>query len=85
MLTEPWAKQEGEIGVFEAIHTTRALRRLKTRYPDAAIISQILGAAMRDHMGDAPVILVPCRSPLQLPPQASLPGGVRERLADEER
>jgi len=43
------------------------------------------GAYLWDHMGDAPVILVPCQSRPQLPRRASLPAEFRERLADEER
>jgi nitroreductase len=138
-----------EIGVFEAIHTARALRRLKPDPVPESAIHQILDAAIRapsagnaqnwafivvrepelrrklgaiyrkasdvasamyaargrpshmteeqfqrfltsgaylwDHMGDAPVILVPCQSRPQLPRRASLPGELRERFADEER
>jgi nitroreductase len=43
------------------------------------------GAYLWNHMDDAPVILVPCQSRPQLPPQASLPRELRERFADEER
>jgi len=138
-----------EIGVFEAIHTARALRQFKPDPVPEAAITQILDAAIRapsagnaqnwvfivvreleqrrklgaiyrkasdiasamyamrgrpshmteeqfqhflrsgahlwDHMADAPVILVPCQSRPQLPPQASLPRELRERFADEER
>ena len=138
-----------EIGVFEAIHTARALRQFKPDPVPEAAITQILDAAIRapsagnaqnwvfivvreleqrrklgaiyrkasdiasamyavrgrpshmteeqfqhflrsgahlwDHMADAPVILVPCQSRPQLPPQPSLPRELRERFADEER
>jgi nitroreductase len=138
-----------ELGVFEAIHTARALRQLKPDPVPEAVITQILDAAIRapsagnaqnwvfivvrdpeqrrklgaiyrqasdiasamyaargrpahmteeqfqrlmtsggylwDHMGDAPVILVPCQARPQLPPKDSLPADLREDFAHEER
>ena len=137
-----------ELGVFEAIRTARALRRLKPDPIPEAAITQILGAAIHapsagnaqnwafivvrdpdqrrklgaiyrkaseiasamyaargrpahiseeqfsllmtsgaylwDHMGDAPVILVPCQVRPQLPPQESLPANIREGYAREQ-
>jgi nitroreductase len=137
-----------DIGVFEAIHTARALRNLKPDPIPEAVITQILDAAIRapsagnaqnwafivvrdpeqrrrlgviyrrasdiasamylargrpahlteeqfqrfmtsgaylwDHIGDAPVILVPCQTRPQLPPPASLPPNLRESFAHEQ-
>jgi nitroreductase len=138
-----------EIGVFEAIHTARALRKLKPDPVADEVIAQILDAAIRapsagnaqnwafivvreaeqrhklgaiyrkasviasamyaargrpshmteaqfqrvlgsgaylwEHMGDAPVILVPCQFRPKLPPQTSLAPEMREKFSDEER
>jgi nitroreductase len=135
-----------EIGLFEAIHTARAMRRLKpdpvpeeliTRVLDAAIrassggnaqnwgfivvrdaakrrrlgeiyrkasdeVSAIYaargrprhlspaqydrlmaaGAYLWDHLGDAPVVLVPCLARREMPPQAALPSAIQARYAD---
>jgi nitroreductase len=137
-----------ELGVFEAIRTARALRRLKPDPIPEAAITQILDAAIHapsagnaqnwafivvrdpgqrrklgaiyrkaseiagamyaargrpahmreeqfsrlmtsgaylwDHMGDAPVILVPCQVRPHLPPQESLPATIREGYAREQ-
>jgi nitroreductase len=137
-----------ELGVFEAIRTARALRRLKPDPIPEAAITQILDAAIHapsagnaqnwafivvrdpdqrrklgaiyrkaseiasamyaargrpthmreeqfsrlmtsgaylwDHMGDAPVILVPCQARPHLPPQESLPANIREGYAHEQ-
>jgi nitroreductase len=43
------------------------------------------GAYLWDHMGDAPVILIPCQFRPQLPSEASLPPGLQKSLAAEER
>jgi nitroreductase len=138
-----------DLGVFEAIHTARALRRLKPDPVPQALITRILDAAIRapsagnaqnwafvvvrdaeqrkrlgdiyrkasdiasafyaargrpahlsedqyrrfmaagahlwDHMGDAPVILVPCQAVQQLPPPEALPPDIQARYADELR
>jgi nitroreductase len=138
-----------EPGVFEAIHTARALRRLKPDPVPEALITRILDAAIRapsagnaqnwafvvvrdpdqrrklgeiyrkasdvasafyaargrpphlseeqyrrfmasgahlwEHMGDAPVILVPCQAVQQLPPAEALPPEIQARYADELR
>ena len=138
-----------ELGIFEAIHTARALRKLKPDSVPDAVIEQILDAAIRapsagnaqgwvflvvrdpeqrrklgaiyrkasdiadamyaargrpahvteeqfkrfmsagsylwDHMGDAPVILIPCQARPKLPPPEALPQTVRDRYADEQR
>ena len=137
-----------ELGVFEAIHTARALRQLRqdpvpdeaiTRILDAAIQApsagnaqnwafivvrdpeqrRKLGAIYRkasniasamyaarghpahmteeqfqrlmtsgaylwDHMGDAPVILLPCQKRPQLPPPEALPPDIRADFACEQ-
>jgi nitroreductase len=138
-----------ELGLFEAIHTARALRKLKSDPVPEAVIARILDAAIRapsagnaqnwafvvvrdaeqrrklgaiyrkasdiasamyaargrpahlteeqfqrfmtsgaylwDHMGDAPVILVPCQTQPRLPPPESLPPDIRGGYADEQR
>ena len=138
-----------DIGVLEAIHTARALRKLKPDPVPEAVITQVLDAAIRapsagnaqnwafvvvrdaeqrrklgaiyrkasdiaerhvcrprpprapdrgavpevhasgaylwDHMGDAPVILIPCQSRPKLPPPDALPPEIRAGYADEER
>jgi nitroreductase len=138
-----------ELGLFEAIHTARALRKLKLDPVPEAVIAQILEAAicapsagnaqnwaflivrdpeqrrrlgaiyrkasdianviyaargrpahmteaefqrmmssgsyLWDHMGDAPVILVPCQRRPNLPPPEKLPPELRQRYADEQR
>jgi nitroreductase len=138
-----------ELGVFEAIYTARALRRLKPDPVPEAAIEQILDAGIRgpsagnaqnwifivvrepeqrqrlgaiyrkasaiasamyaargrpahmteeqfqrflksgaylwEHMGDAPVILLPCQFRPILPPAAALADEFRQRLGDEER
>jgi nitroreductase len=38
------------------------------------------GAYLWDHMGDAPVLLLPCGKPQGLPPAATLPNETREKL-----
>ena len=148
----PAAIMEGampEIGLFEAIHTARSLRRFKPDPVPEALITQVLDAAMRapsagnaqnwafvvirdpehaararcdlspgirhrrgdvcgegaartshrgqyrrlmttgahlwDHMGDAPVILVPCLHRPVLPPVESLPPDMRARHPEEQR
>jgi len=43
------------------------------------------GAHLWDHMGDAPVILVPCQTQPKLPPPEQLPVDIRSRYADEQR
>ena len=137
-----------ELGVFEAIHTARALRQLKQDPVPDVVITQILDAAIRapsagnaqnwafivvrdpeqrhklgaiyrkasniasamyaargrpihmteaqfqrfmtsgaylwDHMGDAPVILVPCQTRPQLPPPEALPPEIRANFAREQ-
>ena len=138
-----------ELSVFEAIHTARALRRLKPDPVPEGLITQVLDAAIRapsagnaqnwaflvvrdpaqrrqlgaiyrkaseiasavyaargrpshmtdpqyqrlmssgaylwNHMGDAPVILVPCQRQPSLPPPETLPPNLRARYADELR
>ena len=138
-----------ELGIFEAIHTARVLRKLKPDPVPDAVIERILDAAIRapsagnaqnwvflvvrdpeqrrklgaiyrkasdiadamykargrpphmtedqfkrlmssgsylwDHMGDAPVILIPCQTQPKLPPLESLPPELRGRYADERR
>jgi nitroreductase len=138
-----------ELSVFEAIHTARALRRLKPDPVPEALITQVLDAAIcapsagnaqnwvflvvRDpaqrrklgaiyrkasdiasavyaargrpshmtdqqyrrlmssgaylwnHMGDAPVIVVPCQRRRSLPPPETLPPDLQARYADELR
>ena len=138
-----------DLGIFEAIHTARALRKLKPDPVPEAAIERILDAAIRapsagnaqnwiflvvrdpderrklgaiyrkasdiaaamyaargrpahmsdaqferlmsagshlwDHMGDAPVILVPCQTPPTVPPPEDLPPDQRARYADEQR
>jgi nitroreductase len=138
-----------ELGIFEAIHTARALRKLKPDPVPDAVIERILDAAIRapsagdaqnwiflvvrdpeqrrklgaiyrkasdiadamykargrpahmtedqfkrlmssgsylwNHMGDAPVILVPCQTLPKLPPLENLPPDLRGRYADERR
>ncbi|MGE0851235.1 MAG: nitroreductase family protein [Hyphomicrobiaceae bacterium] len=137
-----------ELGVFEAIHTARALRRLKADPVPEVVITRILDAAIRapsagnaqnwafivvrdpeqrrrlgaiyrkasdiasamyaargrpahlteeqfrrfmtsgaylwDHMGDAPVILVPCQTQPRLPPREALPPDMRVGYVDEQ-
>ena len=137
------------ISVLEAIHTARALRKLKPDPVPVAVITQILDAAIRapsagnaqnwafvvvreatqrqrlgsvyrkaskiasamyaargrpahlseeqfqkmlesgkylwDHMADAPVILVPCQVQPVIPPIGSLPPGIRNLYAQEQR
>ena len=132
-----------EIGLFEAMYTARALRRLKPDPVPGALITKVLDAAIRapsggnaqnwvfivvrdpaqrrklgavyrkaadevseiyaargkpahlteaqyerlmaagaylwDHLGDAPVILVPCLRARDMPPRESLPAGVAAR------
>jgi nitroreductase len=136
-----------DIELFEAIHTARSLRRLKTDPVPQALITQLLDAAIRapsagnaqnwafvvvrdpqrrrglgeiyrkaskiaeamyaargkplhlterqfermmatgaylwDHMGDAPVILIPCLRQPVVPPAESLPPDFRARYEDE--
>ncbi len=136
-----------DIDVFEAIHTARALRRLKPDPVPEAVITRILDAAIRapsagnaqnwafvvvrdeeqrrrlgavyrkasdiasamyrargrpphvteeefqkmlssgaylwDHMGDAPVILIPCQAQPVLPPVETLPPEVRDLYKQE--
>jgi nitroreductase len=43
------------------------------------------GAFLWDHMGEAPVILVPCQTQPRLPSPAALPPDMRARFADEQR
>jgi len=138
-----------EIGVLEAIHTARALRRFKPDPVPEAVITQILDAAIRapsagnaqnwsfvvvrdetqrrrlgevyrkasdiaremyaargkpahldeaqfqrmmssgaylwEHMGTAPVILVPCQAAPVLPPIDALPAGMRTLYEQEQR
>jgi len=138
-----------ELGVFEAIHTARALRRLKPDPVPEALITRILDAAIRassagnaqnwafivvrdpeqrrklgeiyrkasdiaaafyaargrpphlteeqyqrlmgsgahlwEHMGDAPVILVPCLTMRELPAREALPPHIQTLYADEQR
>jgi len=137
-----------ELGVFEAIHTARALRRLKPDPVPEAVITRILDAAIRapsagnaqnwafivvrdpeqrrrlgaiyrkasdiasamyaargrpahlseeqfrrfmtsgaylwDHMGDAPVILIPCQTQPRLPPREALPSDMSAGYVDEQ-
>jgi len=42
------------------------------------------GAYLWDHMGEAPVLLIPCMQRVALPPRDSLPAKVQARYADEE-
>ena len=136
-----------ELGVFEAIHTARALRRLKSDPVPDALITKVLeaaicapsagnaqnwifvvvrdaeqrrklgalyrkasdtasamyaarghpahmseaqfqrlmaaGAHLWEHMGDAPVLLVPCQRRPHVPPPEALPPQLRARYADE--
>jgi nitroreductase len=136
-----------DIELFEAIHTARALRRLKTDPVPEVLITQILDAAIRapsagnaqnwafvvvrdaeqrrrlgeiyrkasniaeamyaargkpahltekqfermmatgaylwDHMGDVPVILIPCQRRQVVPPRDSLPPEFHARYEDE--
>jgi nitroreductase len=39
------------------------------------------GAYLWDHLGDAPVLLVPCVTTREMPPSAALPAAVQERYA----
>jgi nitroreductase len=43
------------------------------------------GSFLWDHMGEAPVILVPCQTQPRIPPPESLPPDIRARYADEQR
>lgn len=136
-----------EIGLFEAIHTARSLRRLKPDPVPEALIAQILDAAIRapsagnaqnwvfvlvreegqrrrlgaifrkasdiaaavyaargrpehlspeqfarmltggahlwDHIGEAPVLLLPCQRRPVVPPREALPAEVAAHYADE--
>lgn len=136
-----------EIGVFEAIHTARALRRLKPDPVPEALITQVLNAAIRapsagnaqnwvflvvrdaeqrrrlgaifrkasdiaaamyaargrpehlseeqfarmlkgggwlwDHIGEAPVLLLPCQRRPVVPPRETLPPDIAARYEDE--
>jgi nitroreductase len=138
-----------ELGVFEAIHTARALRRLKPDPVPEEIITRVLDAAIRapsagnaqnwafvvvrdpeqrrklgviyrkgsdiasafyaargrpphlteeqfqqmmgsgaylwEHMGDAPVILVPCLTVRELPPREALPAEFQDHYENERR
>jgi nitroreductase len=40
------------------------------------------GAHLWDHLGDAPVLLVPCLTTREMPPRSSLPAPVQARYAD---
>lgn len=135
------------IGLYEAIHTARSLRRFRSDPVPEALIAQILDAAIRapsagnaqnwaflvvrdaglrralgdiyrkaskiaeamyaargrpthvterqfqrmmstgahlwDHLGDAPVILLPCQRRPVVPPAESLPPDIRARHAEE--
>src|SRR5262249_9689810 len=42
------------------------------------------GAYLWEHMGDAPVILVPCQTRPQLPPPEALPPDIRANFAHEQ-
>ncbi len=136
-----------DIGLFEAIHTARSLRRLKPDPIPEELLTQILDAAIRassggnaqnwafivvreveqrrklgaiyrkgsdiaaaiyaargrpahlteaqfqrlmtsgahlwEHMGEAPVILIPCLRQPTLPPKQSLPPDIQARYQDE--
>ena len=136
-----------EIGLFEAMYSARALRRLKPDPVPEALITQVLDAAIRapsggnaqtwsfvvardaalrqalgrlyrkgsdiaaasyaargkpahltqeqfdrmmtggawlwDHMGEAPVLLLPCLRPPPLPPRDALPPDMQARYAEE--
>ena len=136
-----------EIGVFEAIHTARALRRLKPDPVPEGLITQVLNAAIRapsagnaqnwvflvvrdaeqrrrlgaifrkasdiaaamyaargrpehlseeqfarmlkgggwlwDHIGEAPVLLLPCQRRPVVPPRETLPPDIAARYEDE--
>ena len=136
-----------DVGLFEAIHTARALRRFKSDPVPESLITQVLDAAIRapsagnaqnwafvvvrdpelrralgtiyrkasdiaeqmyaakgqpthltegqyrrlmttgahlwDHMGEAPVILVPCLRRPVVPPMDALPPAARARYHDE--
>jgi nitroreductase len=136
-----------EIGVFEAIHTARSLRRLKPDPVPDALITQVLDAAVRapsagnaqnwafvvvrdaetrrrlgliyrkasgiaaaiyaargrpphlseaqfarmlgaggwlwEHLGEAPVLLVPCQHQPVVPPRESLPAEIAARRQEE--
>src|SRR5579863_4183803 len=138
-----------EIGIFEAIHTARALRKLKPDPVPDALLERVLDAAIRapsagnaqnwmfmmvrdpqqraklgaiyrkaseiaaamyaargrpahmtdeqfklmmssgsylwDHMGEAPVILIPCQEKPKVPSQGALPPAVQSRYAAELR
>jgi nitroreductase len=41
------------------------------------------GAHLWEHMGDAPVLLVPCQKQPQMPPPDALPPEIRARYAEE--
>src|SRR5205823_4211152 len=41
------------------------------------------GSYLWDHMGEAPVLLIPCMQRPQLPPRASLPAEVQTRYDEE--
>ena len=137
-----------DISVFEAIHSSRALRRLKPDPVPEELLTNVLDAAIRapsagnaqswsfvvvrdaglrarlgaiyrkaseiasamyasrgrpahmsdqqyqrfmtsgsylwEHMGEAPVLLIPCMARAPLPPRASLPPEVQARYAEEE-
>jgi nitroreductase len=135
-----------EIGLFDAIYTARAMRRLKADPVPEGLITQVLDAAIRassggnaqnwgfvvvrdaakrhelgkiyrkasdevsaiyaargrpahmtqtqydrlmsagaylwDHLGDAPVVLVPCLARREMPPKTALPAEIQARYAE---
>jgi nitroreductase len=67
-----------EFGVFEAIHTARAVRRFKPDPVPEALITEILDAAIRAPSAERPELGLSCRSRPGATSQAwrDLPKGV---------
>jgi nitroreductase len=145
-LPRRWENNVSEIGLFEAIYTARAIRRLKPDPVPEELITRVLDAAIRapsggnaqnwsfivvrdalkrrqlgaiyrkasdevgaiyaargrpahqtpaqyerlmaagaylwDHLGDAPVVLVPCLTKREMPPRSALPTDIQARYAE---
>jgi nitroreductase len=149
MRCAPIGRSMDELGIFETMHTARALRRLRPDPVPDALLQKVLDAAIRapsagnaqnwvflivrdaqqraklgaiyrkasaiasamyaargrpahmtdeqfrllmssgsylwDHMGEAPVILIPCQETPNVPPREDLPREVQSRYAAELR